>query len=239
VHDFPGFGFAPDVPDTRRIAFWQNRFARDVANHTFPALEVLYLPEDHTTQGLSSTPQQQVADADKALGQLVDTVSHSPYWGSTAIFMSEDDPQSGLDHVNEHRTIGLVVSPWTKSGQRVTEHLDQTGMLKTIEELLGLPPLTEHDADARDFANLFTTSPDLRPFSTLTATVPVISAAARDRMNAAALAAIPAGTSLAGIAPQVQARLTAYDHAQAPPALTRSAGPANDRAQSAAAPSCG
>jgi hypothetical protein len=90
-------------------------------------------------------------------------------------------------------------------------------MLKTIEELLGLPPLTEHDSNARDFANLFTTSPDRRPFSTLTATLPVISAA-RDRMRAAARAAIPAGTSLGGIPPGVQARLTAYDHALAPPA---------------------
>jgi len=215
VHDFPGFGFSPDVPDTKRIAFWQQGFAQDVARGTLPSLEVLYLPEDHTTSGLTSTPQQQVADADLALGQLVDTVSHSPYWGSTAIFMTEDDPQSGQDHVDEHRTLGLTISPWTNPGQQVSTHLDQTGMLRTVEELLGLPPLTEFDANSTSLASLFGSRADTRPFSVLSPAAPALSAAATSVLRRDARRAIPGATEPNNLAPQIQRRLTALAHAEA------------------------
>ncbi len=214
VHDFPGFGFSPDVPDTRRIDFWQKGFRQDVARGTLPQLEVLYLPEDHTTQGLSSTPQAQVADADLALGRLVENLSHSPYWGSTALFMTEDDPQSGTDHVDQHRTLGLVVSPWARSGQQVTEHLSQTGMLRTIEQLLGLPPLTQLDAAAAPLTGLFAGQPDLRPFTALTPSAPSPSHAKLARLRTAAHRAIPDPKSLSSLTPAAQSRLTALAHAQ-------------------------
>jgi len=230
VHDFPGFGFSPDVPDTKRIAFWEKGFRQDVAHETLPALEVLYLPEDHTTMGLSSTPQGQVADADLALGRLVDDLSHSPYWASSALFMTEDDPQSGTDHVDEHRTLGLVVSPRARSGQQVTDHLSQTGMLRTIEQLVGLPPLTELDAAATPLTSLLTGPPDLRSFTALTPSTPSPSRAQLALLRAAAHRAIPRSQRLDSLTPAVQSRLTVLAHAQIRGAYrTPAAVPAQDR----------
>jgi len=214
VHDFPGFGFSPDVPDTKRIAFWEKGFRQDVASGTLPQLEVLYLPEDHTTMGLSSTPQAQVADADLALGRLVEDLSHSPYWPSSALFMTEDDPQSGTDHVDEHRTVGLVVSPLARSGQQVSEHLSQTGMLRTIEQLVGLPPLTQLDAAATPFTGLLGAQPDLRPFTALTPSAPSPGRAKLASLRAAARSAVPDPGRLDSLAPAVQVRLTELAHAQ-------------------------
>lgn len=223
VHAFPGFGFAPDVPDTKRIEFWRGDFARDVHDLSFPALEVVYLPEDHTTQGLSSTPQQQVADADLALGQMVDTLSHSPYWSSTAVFMTEDDPQSGTDSVDQHRTLGLVVSPWTKPGQMVTQHLDQTAMLRAVEGLLGMPALTEFDARAADMGDLFAAAPAPASFAALTPQAPSAGAAQLAALRRAARAAIPRGTSLDDLSPALQLRLGRLAYAQIASRYRRSA----------------
>lgn len=196
VHGFPGFGFSPDVPDTTRINYWQKDFANDVTNGTFPSLEVVYLPEDHTTTGLTSTPQAQVADADLALGRLVDSLSHSPYWDSTAMVMTEDDPQSGQDHIDAHRTIGLVVSPWTRQGLQTNAHLDQTGMLRTVERLAGLPALTEHDASSTGFDDLFATTPTDTPYNALTPTAPALPPAATSRLRTVAASAVPSGRAV-------------------------------------------
>lgn len=170
VHAFPGFGFDLNVPDSQRVAFWLKAFQSDVAHRTFPRLEVLYLPEDHTG-GNTSTPQQQVADSDLATGRVIEALSHSPYWRSTAVFLTEDDPQSGVDHVDQHRTIGLVVSPWIAPGTQATQHFDQAGMLRTIEQILHLPPMTEFDRTARSMAPLFSmgmTPPNSAPYTVVT-----------------------------------------------------------------------
>jgi len=163
---FPGFGFDPNTPDTKRIAYWNNDFQRDIANNTFPQLEVIYLPEDHTTNNTPTaahpvpvTPQQQVADSDLATGQLVSALSHSPYWDSTAVFLTEDDPQSGQDHIDDHRTIGLVTGGRV-SQLATTTHYDSGSMLRTIEESLRLPAMTEFDATATPMDGLFSTTPD-------------------------------------------------------------------------------
>ncbi len=175
AHGFPGFGFDLNTPDTTRAAYWVNDFNKDVANNTFPALEVIYLPTDHTLG--PGTPQQEVANNDLATGQILDALSHSSYWGSTAVFLTEDDPQSGIDHIDEHRSLGVVISPWVKEGA-VTARYDQTGMLRTIERILGLPPLTEFDAVATPMDALFNqTTPDLTPYSAITPTVPTVPAA--------------------------------------------------------------
>ncbi len=175
VHGFPGFGFDLNTPDTTRAAYWVQDFNRDVANHSFPSLEVVYLPTDHTMG--PGTPQQEVADNDLATGQILDALSHSSYWGSTAVFLTEDDPQSGIDHIDEHRSLGVVMSPWVKAGA-VAARYDQTGMLRTIERILGLPPLTEFDAVATPMDALFNrTTPDLTPYTAITPTVPTIPAA--------------------------------------------------------------
>jgi len=177
VLNFPGFGFNPGVPDTLRVAFWKKQFDADVAHNTFPALEVIYLPEDHTTEGLgvpigpeAGQPTRQVADSDLATGQLIAALSASPYWDSTAVFLTEDDPQSGTDHVDDHRTIGLVVGGRVKH-EVSTTHYDSGSMLRTIEEILRLPAMTERDATAEPMTALFSKTPDPvddRPYHVIT-----------------------------------------------------------------------
>ncbi len=202
ITGFPGFGFDPNTPDTKRIDYWTQGFHQDVANGTFPALEVLYLPEDHTTnntptpaQPVPPTPQQQVADSDLATGRLVSALSNSPYWNSTAVFLTEDDPQSGMDHVDDHRTIGLVTGGRARQ-QATTTHYDSGSMLRTIEEILRLPAMTEFDATARPMDDLFTPTPDpvnSTPYTPVTpAGLPTATA------TATATAAAPAPAARAG-----------------------------------------
>ena len=229
VHDFPGFGFNLGVKDTTRVAFWKNQFDRDVAKGTFPALEVVYLPEDHTTEGLNSgLPQQQVADSDLATGQLVEALSRSPYWTSTAVFLSEDDPQSGVDHVDEHRTLGLVVSPWVKPATVSTRHYDQFGMLRTIEELLGLSPLTEFDATARPMDDLFGATPDATPYTAITPIVSLPSPAARQALRRMARATLGAHPRLDSISPADQRDLEWFAVRGTPYHGTRARKPQHD-----------
>jgi Phosphoesterase family len=124
------------------------------------------LGEDHT-QGTTPgafTPQACVASNDLALGQLVQAVTRSKYWPQTAIFIIEDDAQNGPDHVDAHRTVGLVISPYTK--RHFVDHTQYStvSMLRTIELILGLPPLSQYDAAARPMYAAFTDKADLSPY---------------------------------------------------------------------------
>jgi len=211
VHDFPGFGFDPSTPDTKRVAFWKRQFAQDVTRGSLPQLEVIYLPEDHTTSGLPGTPdaQAQVADNDLATGQIVDALSHSPFWESSAVFVAEDDPQDGMDHVDPHRSVGLVVGPHVRPGTQTAAPYDHLSMLRTVEQILGLTPLTGHDATARPMSSLFDPArADSMPFSAITPTPPAASATTRAAMHAAAVRDFPGGTarSLRDRFPQQQFR---------------------------------
>jgi YVTN family beta-propeller protein len=137
-----------------RFAEWNREFQqmlqRDPTGSAVPNLMFVRLPYDHT-QGLASkkhSPRAEVADNDYAIGQLVEAVSRSSIWESTAIFIIEDDAQNGPDHVDAHRTTAYVASPWIKRGS-VDHHFANTdSMLKTMELLLGLPPMSQYDAIA-------------------------------------------------------------------------------------------
>jgi len=221
VHDFPHFGFDPSYPDTKRVAFWSADFARDVKRDSFPSLEVIYLPEDHTTQGLpaspslagtiQSTPQGQVADSDLATGRIIDQVSHSRYWRSTAVFLTEDDPQSGVDHVNEHRTVGLVTGGHVRTGVRTVRHYDQVGMLRTIEEILGLPPMTQFDATATAMDALFSPDANHPPFDAITPHPPALPAARIRAINQLARARLGAHPHLDSVPVATQQALQRFD----------------------------
>jgi YVTN family beta-propeller protein len=139
---------------TSRFAEWNREFklmfAKDPSGESVPALMMIRFPTDHTAgaKGGSHSPASYVADNDYAVGQLVDAISHSPIWSSTAIFIVEDDAQSGADHVDAHRTTAYIISPWIKA-QSVDHHFYNTdSMLKTIELLLGMKPLSQYDAVA-------------------------------------------------------------------------------------------
>src|SRR5262249_47732314 len=138
-----------------------------------PRLQILRLPNDHT-QGATPgkpTPTAYVADNDLALGRLVDAVSRSKFWPRIAIFVVEDDAQNGPDHVDAHRTVAFVISPYAKRGAVASMMYSTSSMLQTMELILGLKPMSQFDAAARPMFNSFQTVPDLRPYEALPAQV--------------------------------------------------------------------
>ena len=140
-----------------------NEFA---ANGTMPKFIIMSLGEDHTdgTTPGAFTPQACVASNDLALGKLVDAVSHGPLWAQTAIFVIEDDAQNGPDHVDAHRTVCLVASPYAKRGVVDSTQYSTVSVIRTMELILGLEPLSQYDAAAQPMFNAFTDKPDLTPF---------------------------------------------------------------------------
>ncbi|MGD0767805.1 MAG: alkaline phosphatase family protein [Tepidisphaeraceae bacterium] len=137
-----------------RFTEWNREFqmmlARSPDGSAVPALTMIRLPNDHTTGATPGkhTPRSYVADNDYALGEIVQAISRSPIWRSSAVFVIEDDAQSGADHVDAHRTIGFIISPWIKANS-VDHHFCNTdSMLKTIELILGLGPMSQYDAVA-------------------------------------------------------------------------------------------
>ncbi|MBI1899529.1 MAG: beta-propeller fold lactonase family protein [Planctomycetia bacterium] len=154
------------VRDTDRVEVFLEEFREYEKNGDLPRFIVMSLGENHTegTRPGSPTPQACVASNDLALGRLVEAVSQSKYWPKTAIFVIEDDAQNGPDHVDAHRTVGLVISPYVRR-----KHLDSTqystvGMLRTMELILGLPPLSQFDAAATPMYESFTETPDLAAY---------------------------------------------------------------------------
>jgi YVTN family beta-propeller protein len=159
--------------DTDKVAVFLREFTEDVAHYDsadpqkrLPNLVVMSMPEDHTmgTKPGEYTPQAMVANNDYAIGQLVDAVSHSPYWPNTAIFIIEDDAQDGPDHVDARRTVGMVISPYVKRGTVDGTLYSTSSMLRTMELLLGLPPMSQYDAAAMPMYASFGARPVVAPF---------------------------------------------------------------------------
>jgi DNA-binding beta-propeller fold protein YncE len=172
-------GWDMDVPDVQRAATFVSEFRRYEASGDWPNLIIIGLPNDHTsgTDPGSPTPAAQVADNDLAFGQIVDAISHSRYWADTCILAIEDDPQSGWDHVSGYRTTAYVISPYCKRGAVVKTQYNQTSLLRTMELILGLPPMNQMDATATPMWDCFTPQPDFSPYTALTNNVPL------DQMN--------------------------------------------------------
>ena len=164
--------FDMNVRDVDRVAEWKREFDAYERTGTLPQLEILRLPRDHTsgTRASEPTPQAMVADNDLAVGKIVDAISHSPDWASTAIFVVEDDAQDGPDHVDEQRSTFYLVSPYAAGGVQHAMYT-QASVLRTIEILLGLPPMSAYDAAARPLTAAFRESPNLQPFDALPAQI--------------------------------------------------------------------
>ena len=141
----------------------------------FPNFIILLLPNDHTsgTRPGMPTPEASVADNDLALGRIVEAISHSRFWKETCILVTEDDPQAGLDHVDGHRTVGLVISPYTKRGEVVSTYYSQINMVRTIENILGIPPMNQLDLSAEAMVDCFTGKPDYTPFKAIKNNIPL------------------------------------------------------------------
>ena len=160
-------GFDLSYPDVDRIAEWDREFAGYVQHHDLPQLEIVRLPNDHTAamRPGARSPYAMVADNDYALGRLVEAVSKSPYWKDTVIFSVEDDAQAGPDHVSDHRAEVLVIGARVKHGVVDHTHYTTASVLRTIEEILGLPPMTQYDAGATTMFRLQADVPDTRPYT--------------------------------------------------------------------------
>ncbi len=175
-HMCPDYGIVKKgatVRDSDRMDVFLKEFAEFEKNGKLPKLIVMSLPEDHTTGTAAGTytPQACVASNDLALGRLVEAVSKSKYWKEIAIFVIEDDAQNGPDHVDAHRTVGLVISPYTKRRHVDSTQYSTVSMIRTIELILGLSPLSQYDAAARPMFDSFTDKADLRPYEHLPATI--------------------------------------------------------------------
>ncbi len=169
-------GWDLDVPDVWRAAQFIKSLKQFEAADNLPNLVIVWLPNDHTsgTKFGSPTPAAQVADNDLAVGQVVEAVSHSKYWTNTCIFAIEDDPQNGWDHVSGYRTTAYVASAWTKRGSVIHTQYNTTSLLRTMELMLGLPPMNQMDATATPMFDCFTNTPDFSAFDTVTNNVPLV-----------------------------------------------------------------
>jgi YVTN family beta-propeller protein len=176
---FPVFDLG--IPDQFRVDLWQQDFNKDVAAGKVPALETLWIMCDHTGGPPGVAAEQ--ADNDLAVGRIIDAITHSPAWKDSVIFVTEDDAQDGVDHVDGHRSPGYVVSPYViqaqdQGGQPVVNHtaFTQVNMTRTIEQILGLPPMNQFDLVASPMSNLFTDNPpesNFAPWNHLAASVPL------------------------------------------------------------------
>jgi YVTN family beta-propeller protein len=168
-------GWEMAVPDVFRAAQFIKELKAFEARGTFPNLVIICLPNDHTsgTSAGMPTPAAHVADGDLAFGQIVEAISHSRFWKETCILAIEDDPQDGWDHVSGYRTTAYVVSPYTKRGEVIRTQYNQTSLLRTIELILGLPPMNIMDATATPMFDCFTDQPNFTPFTAVTNNVPL------------------------------------------------------------------
>jgi YVTN family beta-propeller protein len=166
-------GFDLTYPDTLRAERFAAELARFEKEGDMPRLQIVRLPNDHT-HGVSvgrKTPTALVADNDLGLGMVVEAVSHSKFWPTTAIFVVEDDAQNGPDHVDAHRTVALVISPYTRRNAVDSTLYSTSSMLRTMELILGLPPMTQFDAAAAPMYASFQSLQNLDPYTAVPANV--------------------------------------------------------------------
>jgi YVTN family beta-propeller protein len=155
------------IPDNKRVDIWLEEFRKFEASGELPRLSILRLGNDHTagTRPGYPTPRAMVAENDLALGRIVETISRSRFWKESAIFVLEDDAQNGPDHVDAHRSVALVISPYVRRAAVDSTLYTTSGMLRTIELILGVPPMSQYDAAATPMYGAFQSAPVLTPFS--------------------------------------------------------------------------
>jgi YVTN family beta-propeller protein len=155
--------FDLDVPDQYRADVWLQDFDQQLATNTVPNLTIMWLPNDHTGGIVSGDAS--VADNDLALGRIVDAISHSKVWSSSAVFTLEDDSQAGDDHVDGHRAPLWIASPYAKRGVVNDTYYSQINVVKTIEQILGAKPMNQMDRAAVPMYDAFTNTPDDAPYN--------------------------------------------------------------------------
>jgi hypothetical protein len=158
------------IPDQFRVDVFKKEFTEKWmgAGKTLPQMLTVILPNDH---GAGDRPnagfpfrESYMSDNDLALGRIVEFLSNTPYWKNMAIVITEDDSQDGRDHVDAHRSVLMVVSPYAKKNHVGHQHYSFGSIFKTFWNILGIPYLNQYDAAATDLADLFTNEPDFTPY---------------------------------------------------------------------------
>ena len=177
---------SPTFPDCDNMVFndqiradeFLKEWKQFEADGKLPNLMILSLPNDHsagTSPGFP-TPNAMVADNDLSLGRIIDAITKSKYWDSTVIFITQDDSQGGWDHISAYRTVGLIVSPYS-TGKLIKTNYNQTSMVRTIEQILGVPPMNIIDATAKPMFDCFSEKKQQGSFTYLQSNIPL------DEMN--------------------------------------------------------
>ena len=171
--NFPNFNL--NIPDQYRADLFQMDLGNYIKHKNLPTLNLMWLMDDHTDGTVPGglTPSAEVADNDLALGRIVDMISHSPYWRDTAAFVVEDDSQNGVDHLDGHRNETLVISPYAKRGAVIHTYYSQLNIMRTIEQILGIPPMNAEDLAAVPMRDVFTNRPDFTPYAHLANQIPL------------------------------------------------------------------
>ena len=162
--------FDLEIPDQYRVDIWKRDFQRAQASGRLPNLTMMWVPDDHT--GGPPYPVAQVADNDLAVGRIVDTITHSRFWRNSAIFVLEDDPQNGVDHVDGHRSVLWVASPYSRPGVD-DNYYSQINVVRTVEQILGIQPMNQEDLSASPMYSAFQSTPNLAPFTALPNQIPL------------------------------------------------------------------
>ena len=177
---YPGYD-SHRIPDILRARTFieELKHYESTTGDSLPQLMIMALPNDHTagTKPGFPTPRAMVADNDLALGQIVEAVTHSKFWKNTVIFVVEDDSQDGWDHVSAYRTVAMVISPYSKKTETIHTPYNQPSMVRTIEQILGLPPMNIQDAIALPMTECFNETPDYTSFISVKNQIPL------DEMN--------------------------------------------------------
>ena len=172
-HQYPKFDL--DIPDQYRADVWLQSFRHSEQTGNLANLNLMWLPDDHTA-GVGSgdpNPVAEVAANDLALGRIVEAISHSQFWRSSAIFVDEDDTQNGVDHVDGHRGPVLVISPYPRRDVIDDTYYTQLNMVKTIKQILGIQPMNQEDRAAEPMSGAFTNTPDLTPYNAVPNQIPL------------------------------------------------------------------
>ena len=198
---YPGFDMT--IQDVKREKIWEQDFDSLLALNQVPRFNSIRFGNDHTS-GMrkgSYTPEAAIADNDLAVGLFIEHLSNSPIWKESAVFILEDDAQNGSDHVDAHRSPAYVISPYTRRHFHDKTMYSTSGMLRTIELILGMPPMSQYDAAATPMWRCFTSKPDLTPYKAIDAKVSIDTRNAAvnkwsklsDSFNLAQLDAVPDG----------------------------------------------
>ncbi|MBC6112617.1 alkaline phosphatase family protein [Pedobacter fastidiosus] len=166
-------GFDMDITDQVRADAWIHDFDSLVVANSVPQFSTLRISNDHTSGQKKGkvSPQSAVADNDLAVGRILDKLSHSPVWKESVVFILEDDAQNGPDHVDAHRSPAYVVGPYVKRNTAIHTMYSTSGFLRTMELILGLPPMSQYDAAAVPLYECFTSKPDFTPYTTIQPTI--------------------------------------------------------------------